>query len=47
MKLGLVLLGVWLILTGITAFVRIDIPSREAVMGGLAVLAGIFLLIKR
>lgn len=47
MKIGLVLVGIWFIVTGLTALVRINIPSREAVMGVLALVAGIFLLLQR
>ncbi len=47
MKLGWVLLGIWLIVEGLSALVKINIPSREAVMGILALLAGIFILLNR
>jgi hypothetical protein len=47
MKLGWVLLGVWLVLSGLTVLVQINIPSRQAVMGILALLSGIFILLNR
>lgn len=47
MALSTLLLAIWLILTGLMAFVSLSFPSREKVMGALAILAGIFILIGR
>ncbi|HEY3304073.1 MAG TPA: hypothetical protein VGL70_11125 [Candidatus Binatia bacterium] len=44
-SLGMILLALWLILTGLSSFVRFGIPSRA--MGVLAVIAGILLLVGR
>jgi hypothetical protein len=44
-SIGMVLLALWLILTGLSSLVRFPIPTR--VTGVLALLAGIFLLIGR
>jgi hypothetical protein len=45
MSVGIILLALWLIMTGLTSFVRFGIPSRF--MGILALLAGILILIGR
>lgn len=42
---GMILLGIWLILTGLSSFVRLGIPNQA--MGILALLAGILILIGR
>jgi hypothetical protein len=44
-SIGMILLALWLILTGLSSLVRIGIPSKA--MGVLALLAGILLLIGR
>jgi hypothetical protein len=44
-SIGIILLALWLILTGLSSLVRFGIPSQA--MGILAVLAGILLLIGR
>jgi len=44
-SIGMILLALWLILTGLSSLVRLGIPSQA--MGILAVLAGILLLIGR
>ena len=44
-SLGMLLLALWLILTGLSSFIRLKIPSQA--MGVLAVLAGILLLVGR
>ena len=45
MSVGMILLAIWLILQGVTAFVRISIPSTVSAV--LALLAGILILIGR
>jgi hypothetical protein len=47
MALSTLLLAIWLIVTGIMAFVSLNFPSRDKVMGAIAILAGIFILIGR
>lgn len=44
-KLGMLLLAVWLILTGVLQVVSISIPSIGTVMAILAIAAGLLLLI--
>ena len=44
-SIGMLLLGVWLILTGLSAFVAIGLPA--ALMGVLALLAGILIIAGR
>ncbi len=45
-NLGLLLLGIWLILTGLAAFVP-GIAGLGTVLALLAILAGIFILLGR
>lgn len=47
MALSTLLLAIWLILTGLAAFVSLNFPSRDKVMGAIAIVAGIFILIGR
>jgi hypothetical protein len=44
-SIGIVLLAIWLILTGLSSLVRLAIPSQA--MGILALLTGILLLVGR
>lgn len=44
-SIGMLLLAIWLILTGISSLVRLGIPSQA--MGILAIVAGILLLVGR
>jgi hypothetical protein len=44
-SIGMLLLALWLILTGLSSLMRLPIPSRA--MGVLAVLAGVLLLVGR
>jgi len=44
-NLGMTLLGIWLILTGLTAFVGLGIPAP--VTGAIAIAAGALILIGR
>lgn len=43
-KLGMQLLGIWLILTGVLSIVSIPIPYIGIVLAILAIVAGILLL---
>lgn len=47
MKLGNLLLAVWLVVTGLTAVTNITFSSRDLIMGVLALAAGILLLLGR
>ena len=46
-NLGLMLLAVWLILTGLLPFLRISIPNHSELMALLAVIAGVLILMGR
>ncbi|WP_197495773.1 hypothetical protein [Acidihalobacter yilgarnensis] len=46
-RLGLVLTGVWLLLTGLSSLVHIRFEYRELLMSALAVVAGILLIVQR
>ncbi len=43
-QLAFVLLGIWLIYTGLTAFISINLPSY--IPGAVAILAGIGIIVK-
>lgn len=45
--LGMLLLAIWLLLTGLMAFVSLSFPSRDKVMGAIAILAAIFIFLQR
>lgn len=47
MKLGHLFLGIWLILFGLKALIHLSFQYDDWVMGGLALLAGLFTLIKK
>ena len=44
-NLGMLLLGIWLILTGLLPFLNLDVPG--AVMSLLALVAGVLILLGR
>jgi hypothetical protein len=44
-SIGLILLAIWLILTGLSQFVGIPIPSFNIILGILAIAAGVLLLL--
>ena len=44
--LGTILLGIWLILTGLLPLVTIQVPGAELVLAILAIAAGILLLVR-
>ena len=44
--LGTILLGIWLILTGLLPLVTIKVPGAEIVLAILAIAAGILLLLR-
>ena len=45
-NLGTILLGIWLILTGLLPLVTIQIPGAEIVLAILAIAAGVILLLR-
>ena len=46
-NLGMMLLAVWLILTGLTPLLRLTIPQGGTLMAVLAVAAGLLILVDR
>lgn len=41
---GFILLGIWLIATGVLSFVSVGIPFLGIILGLVALLAGIFII---
>jgi hypothetical protein len=46
-NVGLLLLGIWLIVTGLLPFVSLPIPSLSTILSLLAIAAGVFILMNR
>ena len=46
-NLGMLLLGIWLILTGLLQFVSIPIAGLGMILALLAIVAGVFILLGR
>jgi hypothetical protein len=46
-KLGIILLGIWLILTGLLPLVSIQIPHFGIIMGILAIASGALILLDK
>ena len=46
-KLGMLLLGIWLIISGLLQVVSIPIPAIEMIMAMLAIAAGVLILLGR
>ncbi len=46
-NLGLLLLSIWLIATGATAFVHINFAQPQLILAALAIAAGVLLLLER
>ena len=46
-NIGLLLLGIWLIATGVLAFVHVPFANTGLILSALAVVAGVFILIGR
>ena len=44
-RLGVLLLGVWLIVTGLSPLLRINIPASDIILDLLAIAAGIVILL--
>lgn len=47
MELGMILMAVWFVGTGLISLVNLKIPNREQLMGALALIAGILVLLRR
>lgn len=43
-NMGFLLLSIWLILLGVSQLIVLPIPSLNVILGGLAVVSGIFIL---
>ena len=46
-NLGMLLLGVWLVVTGLMQVVSIPVPAIGTIMAGLAIAAGVLILLRR
>lgn len=46
-NLGMVLLGIWLIATGLVQILDLSIPYGNIILAGLAIAAGIIILARR
>jgi hypothetical protein len=46
-NLGMLLLGIWLILTGLLALLRLTIPESGLILAVLAIVAGVLILLGR
>ena len=46
-SLGMLLLGVWLLVTGLRVFVNIPIDSLDRILAGLALAAGALIILNR
>jgi len=44
-NMGLLLLSIWLIISGVSKFISLPIPSMGEIMGALALVAGVFILL--
>ena len=46
-SIGMLLLGIWLILTGLIALAGLSIPNSPIVLGLLALISGVLILVGR
>lgn len=46
-NIGLLLTGIWLIATGIIPLINLSFEGLSLIMAGLAIAAGIFLILRR
>lgn len=46
-NLGMLLLGIWLVLTGVLAFVHVTFANTGLVLSALAIAAGVLILLGR
>lgn len=44
---GFLLLGIWLIVTGVDKFIDLPIPSLGLILSALAIVAGIMIILKK
>jgi|GEM_PF-4440794 len=44
MKIGIIVLAIWMILMGVTMALTVTLPAHNLVMGIIALIAGILLL---
>ena len=45
--IGVLLLGVWLIVHGLREIIHLSFRYDDLILGGLAIVAGVFLIIRR
>jgi hypothetical protein len=46
-NLGMVLLGIWLILSGLIPLLKLRFPNAETILAVLAIAAGLLILLRR
>ena len=46
-RLGMLLLGIWLVLTGLLGVIKLPIPFLDVIMAVLAIAAGVLILLDR
>jgi hypothetical protein len=46
-NIGMLLLAIWLILTGVLPFLRLNVAGLGMVLNVLAIVAGVFILLRR
>ena len=46
-SLGMLLLGIWLILTGLLPLLRLNLPESSLILAVLAIIAGVLILLGR
>lgn len=44
---GMLLLGIWLIVTGVLPLIAVQIPGRDLILSALAIAAGVLILLER
>lgn len=45
MKMGIIVLAIWMILMGITMALTVTLPAHNLIMGIIAIIAGILLIV--
>jgi hypothetical protein len=46
-NIGFLLLGIWLVVSGLVAFIDMPIPSLGIILSGLAIAAGVMILLSK
>jgi hypothetical protein len=46
-NIGILLTGIWLIATGVIPLIKLSFAGLPVIMAGLAIAAGIFLILRR